>query len=566
MKALIHTARRHADVIYFLALSMLIFLPLLGNGYILTLDMTFTPEMNFDYPTSQGLFNELPRDSLLFLLAKVFPAWILQKLILLGIFFAAGYLMYRFLLSILPEKKRIAIAAATLYVWNPFTMTRLLAGQWAMLAGYALTPLFILLLPKYLSARKISSKLLVLTGACWFGASLISIHHLLLFGLPVLIYTAMRMLNNDKWWRPVKRAFLLFLLVFLLSLSWLLPSFLVNDLTKLNGNNLHFFAPNPDLKYGLSFNLFSFYGFWAEDNLGVLPKDVNSIWWFIFLVISLIAALPVIKVIINFLKKRFAGSYNKENRFLIVFLVLTGIASLLLAHGNTGFMQPVWDIFYQRVPLLQPLRESQKFLNLYIFSFSTLSFFGLVVLNSLISNLHNKLKESKLPELLLTFSFIFMTVLYTPNLAFAGKGQLKLTSYPASWYALQKEINSSPAADAVLVLPWQAYNTLPFIGRQSADPATSFFNGFILQAKQPKELTSDICDLEYNSRHRGRNFFLCLNYEDAGSEWIKQIRENGINYILVHKTLQTPAYPFLKNQEVFELFIEDESAIIYKIK
>ena len=154
MKPLARALKRHIELVYFGLLSLLIFVPLLGNGYILTLDMIFSPQMNFAIPNSAGLYNELPRDAILFVSSRFIPAWLVQQLLLLGIFFAAGYFMYELLVSLRPRYKILALAAATLYVWNPFTYTRLLAGQWAFLLGYALTPLFIRLLRQYFSGKK----------------------------------------------------------------------------------------------------------------------------------------------------------------------------------------------------------------------------------------------------------------------------------------------------------------------------------------------------------------------------------------------------------------------------
>ncbi len=565
MKPLGRVAKRHIELVYFGLLSLLIIAPLLGNGYTLTLDMIFSPQMNFAIPNHAGLYNELPRDAILFVSSKLIPAWLVEQLVLFGIFFAAGFFMYELLVSLRPRYKILAFAAATLYVINPFTYTRLLAGQWAFLIGYALTPLFIRLLRQYFSGKKFSNTDLIMTVSCWFLVSLVSIHHLILFGMITFCYLAVLMFTRRKWSVALGRAFILAAAVALLSLSWLLPSILINDLRKLDSFNLQYFASVPDLKYGLTFNLASFYGFWAERTLGIMPKEVIPAWWLVFSILAAIAGLPLVRMVLNLFRFRKFGCYKRSTSVFLLVILIAGVAGLVLAHGNIGFMQGFWDLFYNRIPLLQPMRESEKFLSIYLLGFVIFLFYGLIILRHYLRRLLRKIGLHLPASKILLFGIIFLTGIYTPTMALAAHNQLEKRTYPDAWYSLEDLVEHEPTTTTILVLPWQAYNTLNFTGRQTAEPAESFFAANVLQAQLPRELSADTCDLQYSGQLRGIRYALCLNNSDSKEDWISQILGNGVNYVMVHKAKQTEQYPFLEQQH-FQVISDDSSDTIYKVK
>lgn len=105
--ALIATPRGGALV--FLLLAMIILGPLLLPGYILSLDMLWTPKM----PTPDWSLPNAPLVASLWLLGLIVPSMVLQKVVLLAIFWLTGFGMYRLMtvLSALVEKSTPIIAA-----------------------------------------------------------------------------------------------------------------------------------------------------------------------------------------------------------------------------------------------------------------------------------------------------------------------------------------------------------------------------------------------------------------------------------------------------------------------
>ncbi|WP_107772629.1 hypothetical protein [Nocardioides sediminis] len=120
--------------------SVVLLGPALGWGYVLTYDMVWVPQLDLRADTL-GLGSALPRavpsDAVVAVLDEVVPAVLLQKVVLLGSLLAAG----TGAAALVAERSTAArLVAATVAVWNPFVVERLLIGHWPLLVGYAVLP------------------------------------------------------------------------------------------------------------------------------------------------------------------------------------------------------------------------------------------------------------------------------------------------------------------------------------------------------------------------------------------------------------------------------------------
>ncbi len=155
------------------AVVLLVLGPLLLPGYVLTLDMVFTPVLRMpDQVSSSYLFR-----ALLHLLDIVLPADLVQKVMLFAILLLTGLGMHRLMESLPARKPADAVPplalyfAGLLYTINPFTYDRLLAGQYNVLFGYALLPWFVRALLKFV-ARPGRKNALVVAG--WAVAAVLA--------------------------------------------------------------------------------------------------------------------------------------------------------------------------------------------------------------------------------------------------------------------------------------------------------------------------------------------------------------------------------------------------------
>jgi hypothetical protein len=128
----------------YLAVALVILGPALLPGYILTLDMVFTPQLHLNL----GLTSQLPFNLLLTALNVILPGWLIQK--------APAHSpsspspASACTGSRPPPAPSARYAAGLFYVINPFTYERLMAGQYLVLAGYALMPWFLAALLRWL--------------------------------------------------------------------------------------------------------------------------------------------------------------------------------------------------------------------------------------------------------------------------------------------------------------------------------------------------------------------------------------------------------------------------------
>jgi len=117
--------------------------PLLVPGYVLSHDMVFVPDLGLRRDVL-GLGTALPRavpsDAVVAVLDNVFGGMLLQKLVLLAIPAVAGWGVVRLVREVPRAGAFAAVAAATLYVWNPFVAERLVLGHWPLLLGHAALP------------------------------------------------------------------------------------------------------------------------------------------------------------------------------------------------------------------------------------------------------------------------------------------------------------------------------------------------------------------------------------------------------------------------------------------
>ncbi|MDZ5661898.1 hypothetical protein SFC79_09010 [Nocardioides sp. S-58] len=133
-------ALRAAPVLWSLLLAVVLLGGALGPGFVLTYDMVWVPDLSVR-PDFLGLGSGLPRavpsDLVVALLDEVVPGMLLQKAALLLSLVLAGVGAWR----LLPPGNWVAsVAAATVYVWNPFVVERLGIGHWPLLMTYAALP------------------------------------------------------------------------------------------------------------------------------------------------------------------------------------------------------------------------------------------------------------------------------------------------------------------------------------------------------------------------------------------------------------------------------------------
>ena len=128
--------------IIYSVLGIVILWDLLLPGYILTLDMVFTPKIPFPrefygFDGDPLKILHLPFNCFLWCLNKILPSWLIQKILLFLVFFLSGLGAYSICRA---ESIWGRLFAGFFYVLNPFVYVRFMVGHLNVLMGYCIFP------------------------------------------------------------------------------------------------------------------------------------------------------------------------------------------------------------------------------------------------------------------------------------------------------------------------------------------------------------------------------------------------------------------------------------------
>lgn len=189
-----------------LILGLVVLGPALGPGFVLSYDMVWVPDLALR-PSFWGLGSGLPRavpsDAVVAILDEVIPGALLQDVLLLGALVGAGAGAAGLVANASMAGR---LAAAAVYVWNPFVAERLVIGHWPVLLGYAVLPWLVVAGRRARQQARVPLRmgLLVPLGSLSAGAGLVTALVVAAFALPLrrrsaLLLGALVAAANAPW-------------------------------------------------------------------------------------------------------------------------------------------------------------------------------------------------------------------------------------------------------------------------------------------------------------------------------------------------------------------------------
>ncbi|OQB08227.1 MAG: hypothetical protein BWY21_01386 [Parcubacteria group bacterium ADurb.Bin216] len=540
----------------YLGLAILILWQGLLPGYIFGLDMVFGPDMSL-VVNADGFSNGIIVNTLIYVASMLVPAWIVQKGILVLLFFVIGYMAFKYMPMGNSTEGRLF--SSLVYLANPFVYSRFLAGQWTHLMGYAFFPFFFHYLLKMKEEPDLNNTLKLFFSI--FLISLFSIHYFVMVVMILGIYVIYAFADKAirKNYDGVKGLFANLLissaLLMIIINYWVVPAIDRDKPIEKRLSESHWtaFSAGEYKEVDIMLNLASLNGFWGERNpwakYFAWPQDSNLFWtaFYILAVMMLIGLSIKIK--------------NAESRAMAMTFSLIAGASFVFATGagNTVFRDlNMW--MFSNVPFWSGFRDTHKFIGLLAMCYAVFAGWGLVVISEFLKG------KSKLVFNMFV-SVIFIVPVMFGYLIWGGfNKQIQAVDYPASW-AEAKMVLDKDKEGKVLFLPWHLYLSLDFNNKViTANPARRFFGERIISSKSVElgdiriqesdlnyiKLDSLVIDPAMNNEERYRSM-----KEEFGIKYIVKISDlDGVDNI---------HYGFLED-EGLELVHEGDGIKVYAIK
>lgn len=515
-------------------------------GYVLTMDMVFTP--NVKVSLADALFrNSLPLRYLIQLGSILLPVWLIQKIILFSLFFNLGYLPFKFLP--LPKNTTVRLFAALVYLANPFVYSRFLAGQWTHLMAYSLLPVFIHLLFKFTDAPsfKASLKLFFLV----FLISLFSLHFFVMVGVIMAVWFLGHFVDYLVKNKPVllkstlKNLVLGGLVFTVISSYWLIPAIKPAESLPQRFDIRHWqaFAASAHPGISTTLNVLSLNGFWGEGGRWseqfAWPQDYPVFW----IAMGVIWILVLVGIV--------SGFRDKKTRPITAFFLILGVLSFIFSTGagETVFKNlNIW--LYENISFWDGFRDSQKFSGLLALSYVVLAGYGV--------------------GSILAGKFRFLILLIPVLLGFLMWGgfqkQIRPVWYPEIWYKAESVLQADTSDYKVLFLPWHGYLSLNFNNNLLlANPAGRFFGDKAIVSKSVE--IKDIYDQETNPEYRNLDNVIREEASLSPNQTINFFIKENIKYLVFFQDLNgvdNLQYEFLTSPNL-KVKIKDKQLVMYEI-
>jgi len=498
---------RYWELVILAIVYTAIIAPLLLPGYVLALDMVWVPDLQAVWQTET--FNNLyPLHVLFALLGGLMPSWVVQKLLFLVLFGALLLVPWRYLPLATGWPR---VMAAMLYAVNPFVYTRLLAGQWGVLLGYALLPLLLYLLWEWVKQPTWQASVRLAAG--WSLVALVSVHYAYITAIVIGAVGIVTVCRQSNYTLTLRQLMLVALISAVLTSYWTVPALQRAEPLEERFDITHteaFAASAHGDTLSVYSNVAVLGGFWAEDSLWLHTfwwPQTQPVFWVGWAAVTVLMLLGL------------AHLWHTARQW---FWVSVGslLALYVLSLGAADTLAKTFNIFlYETMPGWSGLRDSTKLVGLMAVGYSVL--FGVGVQQLLMRPWARQVSAG----------LLIVPMLVGVLMWGGARGQLTPTWYPDSWFAAKEMI--SQAEGQTLVLPWRGYYSLEFADdRTIANVASRFFGSDRVIVGRSVE-TGEVTNQESDQAYQAVEDFLVSTTgygPDITADWLMQ---QNITHLLV---------------------------------
>jgi hypothetical protein len=419
------------------AAALAVTAPLLRPGTVLANDMVFVPHQPWR-DEWLGLGSALPRavpaDAVVSLATGLVDGAVLQKAVLVLVLALAALGAGR----VVPARGVVGrVAAAAVYVWNPFVAERLLLGQWTVLVAHAALPWVLAgALDVRAGRRGGAARTLVAVAAASLTAS----------GGVLAAALAVACAGRSRRAAAVAAGALV------LQLPWLLPGLLHPGGAASDPSAVDAFATRAENWSGTVGSVLALGGVW---NAQAVPGSRTSV-----LAPVLAAGLLVLA---GLGLRPLAARWGRPATLGLVAVAGAGLALALLGAvpATAGLLRAV----VEAVPGAGLLRDGHKWLA------------PLALLYGVAAGLGVERLAAVPARRALAAGALLLPLAGLPDLAWGVGGRLEPVAWPDDWAVVRERLASDPAPGSLVSVPFSAYRAYAWNGgRPSLDPAARWFD------------------------------------------------------------------------------------------
>lgn len=421
-------------------MALLVCAPMLAWGYVLSYDMVFVPRLDVTRPDVWGLGSAMPRavpsDAVVAVLNLVVPGWLLQKLVLVGVFVVAGAGAMRMLERFGPGAQ---LAGTTWFVWNPYVAERLVIGHWPLLVAYAAMPWVVVACLRVRGGEPVRwwRWVLPLAATALTPASGV-----------IGVVLALSVCG----WRRCGRVLFVGLV---LNLPWIVAGFAHPAVGRSDPAGVGAFALQPEAGLGRLGAALSLGGIW---NVEVVPASRDLVTATVFcLILWAVMGLGAVA----------AWRRPRRRTLLLALAPAAGVGLTIALLG--AFVPDLLEWIVGTLPGGGLLRDGARYLAL-------VAPLQAVLVAAGVGALAERVRQRSARWSLLAVA-ILLPVLAMPDLAWGAAGRLQPVSYPDEWAQARTAIAESDVDGDIVALPFSAFRAPGWNhGRVVLDPAGRYFS------------------------------------------------------------------------------------------
>lgn len=462
-------------------------------GFLFLLDYITGPTSTPIRIDATGLISGIPFQILAHTLSYILSAETIPKILIIFAIALAGISTAQ-LCKRISQSDTIAFSCGIFAMLNPFVFNRIFMGHIYLLFGYALIPILLILILRYIESPSTTRALGI--GAMTTVIILTSIHYIILLPFILFFFYMQYRQNNSPLitWQHISTLLILPICTCILLLLTALhtPSWTGNTLQKINSS---VFSLQPYCSTSVLWDTLTLSANWRSPTINTYPCNITPL-------IGIASGILILTAVAG------VSSY---------WIAILYIASIALALGISHIT--TWN----------PMRDSGKFLAVTVLA-------QVLLIATAYTNIQTKFHKN-----IFLLAVLCSSIIIAIATLIAVHTSIIPREYPTSWYEWNEIFAKEQPKPRVLFLPWHQYMAFDFTNHLAvANPAPVFFSNADIISGDNIEISRNnitVLSVSQNPTSQAIEHMLTTNTtNDFMTELQTIVSEQHIAYIVIAKS------------------------------